>query len=229
VLAATGLAWAVASAAPDVAATGGAEPAAAPAKADAGAASPAKAAAPAGTVAPKAGPPPLTLDSTEAALLLGGSGDLLPAPGAASANLAENARCHVCHVNYVAEELTAVHAKAKVSCARCHGASDAHCGDEGNVTAPGVMYPRERIDAACLVCHPFAPTADGALHCLKIVPPETTDKACTECHGQHRMAVRNTHWDRATGRLLGGPKAAAGKAAEPAPAVQKEKGDGKRS
>lgn len=73
--------------------------------------------------------------------------------------IADNSRCHVCHINYTQEDIAVIHARANISCEQCHGASDAHIADEswawgGNGTAPDIMYPRSRINPACMSCHP---------------------------------------------------------------------------
>ena len=74
----------------------------------------------------------------------------------------DNSRCHVCHLNFSDEVMAVNHAKYGVGCEKCHGASDDHASDEGNVTPPQIMYPREKIDAACKVCHPLlAPSLTG--------------------------------------------------------------------
>ena len=52
---------------------------------------------------------------------------------------ADNSRCHVCHINYSDEALAVTHARANISCEQCHGASDAHCSDEDNITPPDII------------------------------------------------------------------------------------------
>ena len=104
-------------------------------------------------------------------------------------SLADNNRCYVCHINYEVDELTSIHAKAYIGCERCHGASDAHCSDEDNITPPDIMYPVEKINAFCKSCHP-----DGKLSGGK--------KYCTDCHGEHRLSHRTRKWNKATGKLI---------------------------
>lgn len=128
----------------------------------------------------------------EPLLLLDDSDDGESANGPA----ADNSRCFVCHVNYTEELIAATHARANIGCAQCHGASDAHIADEswgsgGNGTAPDIMYPRDRIDSACMTCHPKE----------KIVGPHhepvfagSDAKVCTDCHGDHRLPVRRCKW-----------------------------------
>lgn len=109
----------------------------------------------------------------------------------------DNSRCFVCHLNYQEEKVAASHAKVGIGCEKCHGASDAHCGDENNVTAPSAMYGKEKINPFCLQCHPTL----SAIH--KPVLAGTFDrKYCTECHGDHRLVRRSRIWDKTTGQLL---------------------------
>jgi hypothetical protein len=103
--------------------------------------------------------------------------------------VADNSRCHVCHINYADEALALVHARADISCEQCHGPSDAHCSDEDNITPPDIMYPTAEINPSCKGCHP-----DGKLGGRK--------KYCTECHGEHRLEHRTRRWDKATGVLI---------------------------
>jgi hypothetical protein len=122
-------------------------------------------------------------------------------PPPAEGPVADNSRCHVCHINYEDEELAMVHARADIGCEQCHGSSDAHCSDEDNVTPPDVMYPKEKINSSCMTCHPrenidtlpHEPLFDGG----------TPDKKyCTDCHGKHRLDYRTRRWDKATGELI---------------------------
>lgn len=103
--------------------------------------------------------------------------------------IADNSRCHVCHINYQVEQLAIVHARANIGCEKCHGSSDAHCGDEDNITPPDIMYPAERVNSFCKDCHPAAKLGGGK-------------KYCTDCHGDHRLAYRTRRWDKTTGKLI---------------------------
>jgi len=109
----------------------------------------------------------------------------------------DNSRCHVCHLNYTEEILAAKHALVGVGCEKCHGASDAHCGDENNITAPDTMYPTEKINPFCMQCHPEL----SDIH-KPILAGTFERKYCTECHGDHRLTRRSRVWDKTTGRLL---------------------------
>lgn len=142
---------------------------------------------------------PSTRPARAAPTSRGGGGELLLEDDDASADgkpLADNSRCHVCHVNFQQEELSLKHAKAGVGCAKCHGASDAHIADEswasgGNGTAPEMMYPADKINPACLSCH--KDKLDREKH-KDFLAGNTKQKLCTECHGKHKMAVRKCKW-----------------------------------
>jgi len=115
---------------------------------------------------------------------------------ATSEPMADNSRCFVCHVNYMNEEIAANHARRGIGCADCHGPSDAHIADEswgsgGNGTAPDVMYPRDRINPACMACHP-QDKLSSQQH--EPVFRASNPKVCTDCHGSHRLPVRRCKW-----------------------------------
>jgi hypothetical protein len=103
--------------------------------------------------------------------------------------VADNSRCHVCHMNYAVEKLAVSHAQANVGCEKCHGASNAHCSDEDNITPPDIMYAPEKINSACKSCHPDAKLGEGK-------------KYCTECHGEHKLSHRTREWDKTTRALI---------------------------
>jgi len=129
----------------------------------------------------------------------------------------DNSRCHVCHLNFSDEQLAVSHAKNGVGCEKCHGPCDEHASDEANITPPSIMYPREKIDAACKVCHPdpMERIVAGAKYCLHVLlTAEEQKKVCTDCHGSHKMAQRQVRWNKVTGEVL--PK----EAAAPKPAVK---------
>lgn len=128
---------------------------------------------------------------------------LADGPGAGPKGLGvDNSRCHVCHINYEDEEFAVRHARANVGCEKCHGASDAHCGDENNVTPPDLMYPKAKVNLSCWMCHDKATLAKVADHKPALAAVEARTKLCTDCHGQHRLARRDVRWDKATGKLL---------------------------
>jgi len=130
----------------------------------------------------------------EPLLLLNGSSAI-----AAGRPVADNSRCHVCHLNYASEQLAVEHAAANIGCERCHGKSDAHCGDEDNVTAPEILYAKAAINLSCFECHPRDDLS--AVH-EPFLAGGTKEKYCTDCHGKHRLAVRTRRWDPETGKLI---------------------------
>ena len=145
---------------------------------------------------------PLSLDSDEAASLLGTLDD-----GAGSSPLSSsggpNARCHVCHMNYAKEKLAVTHARAKVSCEKCHGHCNEHCSDEDNVTPPTVLFARSKIVPACMVCHAVKALAKVDKHRPFLAgKAPAAKKVCTDCHGNHRLKVRTRRWDKLTGTLI---------------------------
>lgn len=140
-------------------------------------------------------------EATEEPLLLLENGnnesDLPPAIGP----VADNSRCHVCHINYEDEQLAVMHARANIGCEQCHGASDEHCSDEDNITAPGIMYPVEEINSFCLGCHPKDKIAID-VHKGVLSDTGTKEENCTDCHGEHRLNYRTRKWDKRTGKLI---------------------------
>jgi hypothetical protein len=138
------------------------------------------------------GESPLLLED-EPLLLL----DDTPDTAASNGPVADNSRCFVCHINYAQEEIAVTHARANIGCATCHGASDAHIADEswasgGNGTAPDIMYPRDKINAACMKCH-SKDELDGPQH-EPVFADAAEQKVCTDCHGDHRLPQRRCKW-----------------------------------
>lgn len=157
-------------------------------------------------------PPPPPLPALEldddAPLLLddenGGAPLVLADPGGHGVDI--NAACYVCHVNFKADPFVQRHARADIGCAKCHGASRAHVDDEANLTPPEVMYWPSRIGASCLVCHPThnAPARDVILRWQERCPEKTNPNhlVCTDCHGNHRLALRTIVWNQRSGELV---------------------------
>ena len=89
---------------------------------------------------------------------------------------------------------------------KCHGSSEAHRADEDNITPPQIMYPAEKIDAACRECHEDhdAPARKVIATWQKLCPGKTNPDqiVCTDCHGQHRRPFRVVQWDKHTGKLV---------------------------
>ncbi len=127
-------------------------------------------------------------------LLLDENGMLGDTPTGA---IADNSRCHVCHINYVQEDLALAHARANIGCAGCHGSSDAHIADESwswgeNGTPPDAMYRRDEINSFCMGCHP---REQIALEEHRAFFEDVGEQVfCTDCHGRHRLARRKSKW-----------------------------------
>ena len=136
--------------------------------------------------------PALRLDDEPLLLLDDGSGVASPA-----GTVADNSRCHVCHMNYMQEEVAVIHAQANMGCKDCHGDSDAHIADEswswgGKGTAPDVMYTPAEINPFCARCHPEDKIETKEHESLFAGTAE--EVYCTDCHGQHRLAQRRCKW-----------------------------------
>jgi hypothetical protein len=118
---------------------------------------------------------------------------------------ADNSYCIVCHLNYEAEKLTRKHQIAGVGCAKCHGDSEKHSGDEDGLTAPDVIFAHEDVDKFCMTCHPKEKIIKNENHKDVFDPKIAKDEhlVCTECHAEnHKMAVRTRKWDKKTRKLL---------------------------
>lgn len=96
--------------------------------------------------------------------------------------------------------------------------SDDHSADEDSLTAPEIMWSKERINPRCMTCHTreelLADKTAAESHRKMFQRWEAPEKAepgekyCVQCHGQHRIAHRTRVWDQQTGKLLkrsGGP------------------------
>jgi len=131
----------------------------------------------------------LAVEEAEEPLLLLEDGDDTQEAGEPDGPVADNSRCHVCHINFSREWLSVTHAKNDVGCEDCHGSSDKHCSDEDNITPPDKMFAKEAINSFCKGCHPDGKLAGGK-------------KYCVDCHGKHVMEHRTRRWDKKTGKLL---------------------------
>ena len=134
---------------------------------------------------------PLRLDDEPLLLLDDGPGADL------GEGAADNSRCHVCHMNYMSDSLALTHAAAGMGCNECHGESDEHIADEswawgGTGTPPEVMYTLDEINPFCTGCHD-KDTLEGEMH-EAVLAGTSEAKYCTDCHGEHRMAVRKMKW-----------------------------------
>ncbi|MHC4678778.1 MAG: hypothetical protein ACYTEK_08775 [Planctomycetota bacterium] len=121
--------------------------------------------------------------------------------------------CSACHYGFDEEKLAARHRQAGIGCERCHGESERHRSDEDNVTPPEIMYPKDKINPTCMMCHPRHEIQHAAHHKKLLAGAKTIlDSAsesdghqlyCTTCHARkHRINVRTIQWNKATGELL---------------------------
>ena len=113
-------------------------------------------------------------------------------------SVSDNTRCHVCHMNYVNEDIAVTHAGVNIGCAHCHGESDAHIDDEswasgGAGTPPDIMYLHEQINPFCMECH-TEDKIDAAQHRDFLAGKDPMHKYCTDCHGDHRLTHRRVKW-----------------------------------
>jgi hypothetical protein len=143
-------------------------------------------------------------DTDEKPLLLDDDGG--SDPSAEGRKVADNSRCHVCHLNYADEAIAVVHAKADIGCMVCHGTCDEHIADEswasgGNGTPPSKMYRHQDIDNCCQKCHQShnAPAQKVIARWQQRCPkePQKIDPktiVCTDCHGEHRLKERKCKW-----------------------------------
>lgn len=129
-----------------------------------------------------------------------------------------NPFCNVCHQDFDGEELVLNHELAGIGCERCHGESPRHRSDEANITPPEIMYTKAKINPTCMMCHPRGGISGVEAHEIVLAGAETVfdrrsgDSAsaagdgaryCTDCHGKaHRMNLRTTKWNKATGELI---------------------------
>lgn len=140
----------------------------------------------------KDGEPLLLLDDEPLLLLDDGPDGVAP-----GGPVADNSRCHVCHINYVLEDIAVIHARANIGCADCHGDSDAHIADEswswgGKGTAPDIMYRRDEVNEFCMSCH-SRDKIDTEDH-QPLFAGTAKEEYCTDCHGNHRLAKRRAEW-----------------------------------
>ncbi|HEX42325.1 MAG TPA: hypothetical protein ENN81_09745 [Phycisphaerales bacterium] len=125
-----------------------------------------------------------------------------------------NPFCAACHAGFLDEPFAARHEKAGIGCERCHGESERHRSDENNLTPPELMFPPERINPTCMMCHPrqdiqrvssHKSLLEGAATIFDTAAQSdpTQKQYCTDCHAkQHKMNLRTIHWNKATGELI---------------------------
>jgi len=124
-----------------------------------------------------------------------------------------NQFCAACHYAFGEEELALAHEQVGIGCERCHGESERHRSDEDNATPPEIMFPKDKINPTCMMCHPrhaieHVPSHNLLLAGAKTIFDSDSDAAaspmyCTTCHAKdHRINVRTIRWNKATGELL---------------------------
>jgi cytochrome c553 len=124
-------------------------------------------------------------------------------PATRPADPADNSYCITCHLNLAAEKLTTQHEKAGIGCDTCHGPSSKHSSDEDGLTAPDVMFPKDRIVAACASCHKTDALGRDKAHAPLLGNTAAAPfQVCTDCHGQHAMKQRTRRWDKITHKLI---------------------------
>lgn len=126
-------------------------------------------------------------------------------PSETDSEMADNSRCHVCHLDFAEEPIALGHAKAGIGCTKCHGDCDEHIADEswatgGNGTPPGKLFYRKDVDPCCEDCHKEHNVPARKIiafwhdrHAAKADKPPTAaprDAVCTDCHGEHKMHLK---------------------------------------
>ncbi len=116
-----------------------------------------------------------------------------------------NDPCYVCHMPFIEEPLSVVHAKVAVWCGTCHGPSMAHVEDENiGATPADVGFKKDQVDRMCSGCHdpqehrPLTQQtrrqrlAEGqkAQRQIKRSKIKATG-LCTDCHGHHWIPPRD--------------------------------------
>ena len=74
------------------------------------------------------------------------------------------------------------------------------------------MYPRDKINPTCMMCHPRHEIRRVAAHKVLLAGAKTSLErvsesddqiVCTDCHAkEHRITVRTIRWNKATGERL---------------------------
>ena len=109
----------------------------------------------------------------------------------------DNESCLVCHIDFKKEKIVVEHLENDITCAGCHGDSEAHRGDEWNVVRPDVLWGRGEINDFCKRCHAkhkkskaydafVAKWLDKRRVTGRYV---TKESVCTDCHGKHAIII----------------------------------------
>lgn len=110
----------------------------------------------------------------------------------------DNSLCLVCHLDFESEPLSADHLARKITCAACHGPSEAHQADETDMTKPDILFGRSEVVPFCKECHedhkrPDLVEAFRTEWRGRIRPNGRTIQQkpmCTDCHGRHTILHR---------------------------------------
>jgi len=112
-----------------------------------------------------------------------------PWGGQAGASAGKKVACYECHIDFKGEPLAAVHARAGVTCVRCHGTSQPHMNDEVRKTPPDAIFRGAAMQVFCLTCHDPAKHAAVEQHAAERarVAAGGKPRSCTTCHGEHKL------------------------------------------
>ena len=124
-----------------------------------------------------------------------------------------NQFCAACHYAFGEEDLALAHEQAGIGCERCHGESERHRSDEDNVTPPEIMFPKDKINPTCMMCHPRHEIEHVPAHGILLAGAKTifdsdsedagSQMYCTTCHAkEHKINIRTIRWNKATGEIL---------------------------
>ncbi len=115
-----------------------------------------------------------------------------------SGDMEDNQSCLVCHLDLEEEKISAVHLeKADMTCASCHGDSEAHRGDEWNIIRPDVIWGRAEMEPFCKQCHPKHKKSKAYDEFLTKWLDQRRptgrwvkeDSPCLDCHGSHAVII----------------------------------------
>ncbi len=133
--------------------------------------------------------------------------DVTPSPAGSRTSRpkpADNSFCYECHASYESEKLNVVHERVGIGCKTCHGECSKHRADKDALLPPDVMFARPKINPFCMTCHPEAKLEKQTAHEPFFIGTMSKRMVCTDCHGDHELAVRTRRWDKNARMLLDG-------------------------